>query len=49
MKNNKITVEESGRIPPTCFPASTDVTQHDCHHFQFNMNYSDKQNQYITI
>ena len=22
MKNNKITVEESSRIPPTCFPAS---------------------------
>ena len=40
-ENNKITVEESSRIPPTCLPASTDVTQHDYHHFQFDMNYSD--------
>ena len=37
MKINNIIVEESNWIPPTCFPASTDVNQHQSYKFHINM------------
>ena len=48
-ENSKINVEESGRIPPTCFPASQMLNNIDNITFQFYMIYSVKQNQYRKL